>query len=262
MNIDNLSVDKNSTKIIDSESKKFIIFKDTKEAEQVIKELIKELKNNKMFSDIDANEIKYYVYTDIDNEKKIYQYNIFHNQINWNMSPFHDVEENELIKYESLSNTHTSPQLHGSFNRSFRALGGASITSSDFDSINSSESECNHITKLIKNIVPNQDLQDLFNQIKTYEQEDRIKYLKQNLNIIVEYINTNKDILQLYFLINKNNKLKEFLLLFNSIIDNKELKEFLLLFDSIIDNKLLNNFLLLFDSIIDVNKLINYSQSI
>ena len=259
MNIDNLSVDKNNRKIIDSASTKPIIFKDM----EVAKEVIEELKKNKRFSDVnDANEIKYYVYKGIDNEKKIYQYNIFHNQINWNMSPFHDVEENELIKYESLSHSHTSPQLHGSFNRSFRALGGASITSSDFDSINSSESECNHITKLIKNIVPNQDLQDLFNEIKMYEQEDRIEYLKKNLNIIVEYINNNKDILQLYFLINKNNKLKEFLLLFNSIIDNKELKEFLLLFDSIIDNKVLNEFLLLFDSIIDVNKLINYSQSI
>ena len=261
MNIDNLSVDKNNRKIIDSASTKPIIFKDMEVAKEVIEELKKKLKDNKMFSDVnDANEIKYYVYKDIDNEKKIYQYNIFHNQINWNMSPFHDVEENELIKYESLS--HTSPQLYG---KSFRASGGASITSSDFDSIdsiNSSESECNHITKLIKNIVPNQDLQDLFKEIKMYEQEDRIEYLKKNLNIIVEYINNNKDILQLYFLINKNNKLKEFLLLFNSIIDNKELKEFLLLFDSIIDNTVLNEFLLLFDSIIDVNKLINYSQSI
>jgi hypothetical protein len=199
-------------KIFDSTTNKPIIFTNIDNAKEVIDNFKKSANFNQEVGskNLDLGEIKYYVYADVDGKQEIHQYNIYHKNILMNMYRHHgDVDD--ITEYQPY--------------KSF-AIGGAtitSLTSSEFESSNSTESECNYIMKLKQKLVPNQELQEIFNKIKMYSKEDCTEYLKDNSNIIVDYINNNKDILYIYLLINDDEKLKEFLLLFDSIINVKDL---------------------------------------
>jgi hypothetical protein len=201
-------------KIFDSRTNKPIIFTNIDNA----KEVIDNFKNSEDFKkevkskNLDLEEIKYYVYADLDGKKEIHQYNIYHRNTLMNMQQHH-ADVDDITEYKPYK-----PYAMG-------AMGGASITSSEFESSNSTESECNYIMKLKQKLEPNQELQEIFNTIKMYSnsKEVCIEHLKDNKDIIVEYINNNKDILHIYFLINDDEKLKEFLLLFDSIINVKDL---------------------------------------
>jgi hypothetical protein len=219
MSIANLNLTISGDKIFDKETKKPIIFTNIEIAKKVIDNFKKSANFNQEVGSksVDHNDIKYYVYADadVDGKQEIHQYNIYHKNILMNMYRHHgDVSKDDITEYQPYK-----PYEN-------RHLGGAtitSLTSSEFESSNSTESECNYIMKLKQKLVPNQELQEIFNKIKMYSKEDCTEYLKDNSNIIVDYINNNKDILYIYLLINDDEKLKEFLLLFDSIINVKDL---------------------------------------